>query len=127
MCVNTASAFSLPFPSSHPSGRFSSARGWDEAGSPHQLLPEKTRSDFGYTRLVRENTWDVVCGNADQGLFTYVFLARLHAYRTSEYCPVASKRHDSRGKCPECPVPIWHFWGGDKPWWLHYTLSLIHI
>lgn len=103
------------------SGRFSSARGWDEAGSPHQLLPAQARSDFGYTRLVRENTWDVVCGNADQGLFTYVFLARLHAYRTSEYCPVASKRHDSRGKCPECPVPTWHFWGGDKPWWLHYT------
>ena len=72
------------------SGRFSSSRGWDEAGSPQQLLPEQARSDFGYTRLVRENTWDVVCGNADQGLFTYVFLARLHAYRTSEYCPVAS-------------------------------------
>ena len=103
------------------SGRFSSARGWDNAGSPRQLLPEQTRSDYGYTRLVRENTWDVVCGNADQGLFTYVFLARLHAYRTSEYCPLASKLHDSRGKCPECPVPIWHFWGGDKPWWLHYT------
>ena len=103
------------------SGRFSSARGWDDAGSPRQLLPKQTLGDFGYTRLVREDTWDVVCGNADQGLFTYVFLARLHAYGTSEYCPLASKLHDSRGKCPECPVPIWHFWGGDKPWWLHYT------
>ena len=103
------------------SGRFSPARGWDDAGSPRELLPEQTLGDYGYTRLVRENTWDVVCGNADQGLFTYVFLARLHTYRTSEYCPLASKLHDSRGKCPECPVPAWHFWGGDKPWWLHYT------
>ena len=104
------------------SARFSPTRGWDDAGTPRELLPEQMLRNYRHTRLVRDNTWDVVCGNADQGLFTYVFLARLHAYRTSEYCPIASKHlHGPRGKCADCPVPVWHFWAGDKPWWLHYT------
>merc|ERR1712194_973758 len=59
---------------------------------------------------------------ADQGLFTYVFLVRLDAYRTSQYCPIATKL--TRGECSSCPMPVRHFWASDKPWWLHYTRCL---
>ena len=103
-------------------GRFSVARGWDDAGSPRELLRPGAVRTFEYTRMLKENTWGVVCGNADQGLFTYVFLARLDAYSPSRYCPLATKF--TRGDCGKCPMPVWHFWAGDKPWWLHYTRCL---
>ena len=103
-------------------GRFSVSRGWDDAGSPRDLLHPGALRTFGHTRMLRENTWGVVCGNADQGLFTYVFLARLDAYSPSRYCPIATKF--IRGDCGKCPMPVWHYWAGDKPWWLHYTRCL---
>lgn len=65
--------------------RFSAMRGWNATGSPIALLRRDAQLRFAETKLVKENTWDVVCGNADQGLFTYVFLAKLDAYATSRY------------------------------------------
>ena len=104
-------------------GRFNTTHGFDLAGPPQSLLLASMSSAlssdhrqrvrvrralrrFWGTRMVRDDTWDFVAANADQGLFSYIYLTKLHgaAFRQS--------RHYRR--CTGSR--LWHFWGGSKPW-----------
>ena len=56
--------------------------GFNLSGRPRSTLPirEMARADVKRlrdSRMYRMNTWDVVCGDADQGLFVHVFLVLL--------------------------------------------------
>ena len=66
--------------------RFNATHGFDLAGRPRALLPAAALKDFPWTRLVVQDTWDVVTGNGDQGLFAYVFAMKLRAYVKASYC-----------------------------------------
>ena len=63
------------------------------------------------TRFWRENTWDVVAGNADQGLLTHVFLA-------------GAKRRNALRPATYRNYSVHHFWGSAKPWLLQHTRCL---
>ena len=88
--------------------RFNFTHGFNLSGRPRDVLPFKqmARADVKRlrdSRMSRMNTWDVVCGDADQGLFVHVFLVVL------------------RGKTFAYPVRdngfrVHHFFALHKPW-----------
>ena len=93
--------------------RFDTRNGFNNSGSPRQALPldflsAADRTELNHSRMVRENHWDVVCADADQGLFTHVFLVlqRGIQFRLSRPRP--------RGQGAGFRVA--HFWGHGKPW-----------
>ena len=88
--------------------------GFEAAGSPREVC-RRQRVGRGYlrqckkTRFWRDDTWDVVAGNADQGLLTHVYLTSRRlgpgALRLTRYQNYS----------------VHHFWGRSKPWLLTYT------
>ena len=116
------------------SGRFNLRRGWTFTGPPQRVLPlqslqapfgcvgsplfrgrtltcaEWAQDELNPTVMVRENEWDFVGGDADQGLFTYIYLVVLRgrSFRLTW-------KLDSRLQC--CgEYQLRHFWGRSKPW-----------
>ena len=116
------------------SGRFNLRRGWNFTGPPQRVLPlhslqapfgcvgsplfrgrtltcaEWAQDELNHTVMVRENEWDFVGGDADQGLFTYIYLVVLRgrSFRLTW-------KLDSRLQC--CgEYQLRHFWGRSKPW-----------
>lgn len=92
-------------------GTFNTTHGFDLAGQPRALLraalPDHAtwRKRYWASHMVRDDTWDFVGSNADQGLFSYVYLFLLRG--------AVRKAHHKR-TCPE--YRLWHFWGNLKPW-----------
>lgn len=88
--------------------RFNFSHGFDLVGRPRAVLPvaSMARADakrLRDSRMYRMNTWDVVCGDGDQGLFTYVFLVVLRG-RSFAY-PVR-----------DGGMRVHHFYALHKPW-----------
>ena len=88
---------------------FSRAEGFNRTGSLRKALNAtlaalgpRGREELTRTGGYSKDSWDFVCGDSDQGLFTTVYMAR-HARR---FCVP---------KHPRRPV-VHHFWAGDKPW-----------
>ena len=87
---------------------FNFTHGFDLVGRPRSVLPVSSvaRADVKRlrdSRMYRMNTWDVVCGDADQGLFVYVFLIRQKA--TAFAYPVRDNG-----------FRVHHFYALHKPW-----------
>ena len=45
--------------------------GFNGTGTPRSLLSAWALREFSDTRMVRLNSWDIVCGDSDQGLFSW--------------------------------------------------------
>jgi hypothetical protein len=82
--------------------RFSVELGFNMSGRPVDLMgPEMARSrPMNLTRLVYLNSWNIVAGSSDQGLFTLVFVMRHRALQLT--------RRDE--------LLVHHFWSSSKPW-----------
>lgn len=82
--------------------RFSPELGFNFSGRPLDLMPREMAQShpFNATRMVRLNSWNIVTGASDQGLFPLVFLMRhgaLELTRRSDFL-------------------VHHFWSSSKPW-----------
>ena len=91
--------------------------GFEAAGSPRHVC-HHGRVGHGFlrrcqqTRFWTDDTWDVVAGNADQGLLTHIYL---------------TSRRLGRGALRLTTYPnysVHHFWGSSKPWLLKFTRCL---
>jgi len=92
--------------------RFNYTHGFNVTGRPLDVLPISLLDEHIAPRdawrirdgsMIHRNAWDVVCGDADQGLFIHVFLVLL------------------RGKTFAFPLrepsfTLHHFYGPNKPW-----------
>lgn len=92
--------------------RFNVSHGFDLAGPPRQQMHAGMVSRWARGRMkraylashmLRDNTWDFVGANSDQGLFSFVYLLKLHALHQN--------RHHTK-----CAYRLRHFWGVGKPW-----------
>ena len=108
--------------------QFNTTHGFEYAGKPTALLDRAALRRFRFTRLVTEDTWDVVGGNADQGLLTYLFTMRLrNAFDLSLHCPFTGNSLCGVQPVPgarshaTCPIAVRHLWGDAKPWKLRWT------
>lgn len=79
------------------SHKFNATHGWEWVGPPKQFVPKPKH--LSTNAMFRKNTWDFVGGNADQGLFTYIFMIRHNSY---------SPTYDG--------MHVRHFWANTKPW-----------
>ena len=52
-------------------GRSCDGTGFNGTGTPRSLMSPWALREFSDTRMVRLNSWDIVCGDADQGLFSW--------------------------------------------------------
>ena len=87
-------------------GRFNYTHGFNLTGRPRDVLPALRGADLRRVRdnrMWRVDTWDVVCGDADQGLFAHVFLVALRGVG------FAYPSRDDRAR-------VHHFFGMLKPW-----------
>lgn len=87
--INTAAMLLRPSQHAYALGlatlqtrRFNFTHGFNLTGRPRDVLPLQTLPYATAKRLrdntmARRNTWDVVCGDSDQGLFVHVFLVLL--------------------------------------------------
>jgi hypothetical protein len=82
--------------------RFSAERGFNESGRPSELLAAglAARAPYNATRLVALDTWNIVAGAADQGLYTLVF----------------ALRHDALEFARRADYALLHYWSSSKPW-----------
>ena len=85
--------------------------GFNGTGPPKQSLYRAqldNRSRGGPGPLIRAakaywtDSWDFVCGDGDQGLFTTIFMAHQQRFCVPSYW--------------DKPLRVHHFWAGDKPW-----------
>jgi len=89
---------------------FTRRSGFNQTGSVRQALNTTmsslaagARRRIAYALGFKDDTWDFFCGDADQGLFTTMFMAR----GTGRYC---APRLGTR------VLSVRHFWWKDKPW-----------
>ena len=85
---------------------FDYQRGFNASGRPRDVLPlsimaPRLARQVNRTAMLRHNTWRVVGGEGDQGLFTYVFLGLLPGAMRAPYYE---------------PFVVVHYAGGLKPW-----------
>jgi hypothetical protein len=82
--------------------RFSPELGFNMSGRPRELMPPELAADeaVNATRLMRTNTWNIVGGASDQGLFTLIF----------------GMRHPGYLSCARHSFAVHHFWARSKPW-----------
>ena len=92
--------------------RFNTSTGFNLSGAPHAVLSTADQRRYGPTVMVRDNKWNFVGGNADQGLFAYVYIARLR----QKIAPGA-----------KCGWSARHFHAADKPWLLHFTRCIAYF
>ena len=107
-----------------------------QPGLPAQPLVMKAR---GYWK----DTWDFVCGDGDQGMFTTMYMARHQQFCVPKYwdkelrvqvrrrplgvcvewsgcsggLPEGACSRNSHSLAPPSDCCSQHFWGGDKPWY----------
>jgi hypothetical protein len=83
---------------------FNLQTGFNETGPPKWALNTTARAEreVAKARGYWANTWDFVCGDGDQGLFTTMYMARHQQFCVPRYW--------------DKPLRVQHFWGGDKPW-----------
>jgi hypothetical protein len=81
---------------------FSIDLGFNCSGRPRELMPPRFAADpaVASSRMMALNTWNVVAGSSDQGLFTLIFIMRYGAFATTRRKQYA----------------VHHFWSGAKPW-----------
>jgi hypothetical protein len=82
--------------------RFSAERGFNDSGRPSELLEAGAAASWPLngTRFVALDSWNMVAGASDQGLYTHVFAIRR---RTLAF----ARRADYQ---------LHHFWSASKPW-----------
>lgn len=80
--------------------RFNITHGPGLIGRPRDLLNASDLELYKEVHMVKYNTWNVVNGDADQGMISavYAMLARRHAVPTYS------------------PYKVHHFWASSKPW-----------
>mmetsp|Transcript_28875 Transcript_28875/g.47878 ORF Transcript_28875/g.47878 Transcript_28875/m.47878 type:complete len:372 (+) Transcript_28875:76-1191(+) len=88
--------------------RFDFQRGFNLSGPPRSIMPwaamsKQLANRINGTRMGRVNTWNFVCGEGDQGLFTYVFHVLMQA-ATFTY------------PTQDDGFVVDHFFSGHKPW-----------
>ena len=83
---------------------FNLQTGFNETGPPKLALNTTARAEreVAKARGYWANTWDFVCGDGDQGLFTTMYMARHQQFCVPRYW--------------DKPLRVQHFWGSDKPW-----------
>mmetsp|Transcript_43275 Transcript_43275/g.100290 ORF Transcript_43275/g.100290 Transcript_43275/m.100290 type:complete len:384 (+) Transcript_43275:151-1302(+) len=81
---------------------FSPELGFNNSGRPRDLMSPHMANTLpmNATRLVTLNTWNIVAGASDQGLYTLIFTMRHNALQLT-------KRDD---------YELHHFWSSSKPW-----------
>ena len=97
--------------------RWNVSHGFNYSGSPKEVIPlahlsQRARDTINGTGLMRHNDWAVTGGDADQGLFAYVYLGLLSGLG---FRPVGTR--NANGSRPTMFVR--HFWAGQKPWLTH--------
>jgi len=88
---------------------FNKTNGFNHSGPVRQAIEptiealpsERARLRLRGSAAYVDNTWNFICGDADQGLFTTVYLARHRRFCT----PIGTR-----------PAMVHHFWASDKPW-----------
>lgn len=82
--------------------RFSVELGFNSTGRPHDLMPPDIATDeaVAKTRMMWLNSWNIVAGSSDQGLFTLIFTMRHRAL-------MLTSRPDYQ---------VHHYWSSSKPW-----------
>ncbi|KAG8469090.1 hypothetical protein KFE25_007608 [Diacronema lutheri] len=83
-------------------GRFSYETGFNMTGRPLELMDAQMARTLpmNRTRMIYLNTWNVVAGASDQGLFSLVFMMRHRALRLTS----------------RADYTLHHFWSSSKPW-----------
>jgi hypothetical protein len=78
---------------------FNLQSGWNNTGPPKIAFEKTITHMMNKSKMFRLNTWDFVGANADQGLFTYLFLSSntyIHPFTTTKH--------------------VRHYWSRYKPW-----------
>ena len=96
--------------------RFDVQHGFNGSGRPrdvlpHERMPQWFARELNRTHMVKKDTWDFTNGDADQGLFSYVYLV---AQRMAAFMPSPPLGRHMAGWNSSHHVA--HFWGPSKPW-----------
>jgi hypothetical protein len=87
---------------------FSLSTGFNGTGPPKEALAATVSGPHAQPLVMKArgywtNSWDYVCGDGDQGLFSAMYQARHQRFCVPKYWDKELRVH--------------HFWGGDKPWY----------